>query len=52
MFFLSFARKFGDKYGKQLMDTATKTGADAEKLLLNKYFKKLQRLQEILLEIK
>ena len=23
--FLSFARKFGDKYGKKLMDTATKT---------------------------
>ena len=22
--FLSFARKFGDKYGKQLMKTATK----------------------------
>ena len=22
--FLSFARKFGDKYGKKLMDTATK----------------------------
>ena len=27
--FLSFARKFGDKYGKNLMDTATKTGIDA-----------------------
>ena len=26
--FLSFARKFGDKYGKKLMDTATKTGID------------------------
>ena len=25
---LSFARKFGDKYGKKLMDTATKTGTD------------------------
>ena len=24
--FLSFARKFGDKYGKKLMDTATKIG--------------------------
>ena len=23
---LSFARKFGDKYGKKLMDSATKTG--------------------------
>ena len=24
--FLSFARKFGDKYGKKLMDTTTKVG--------------------------
>ena len=29
--FLSFARKSGDKYGKKLMDTATKTGVDAAK---------------------
>ena len=29
--FLSFARKFGDKYTKNLMDTATKTGIDAAK---------------------
>ena len=29
--FLSFARKFEDKYGKKLMDTATKTGIDAAK---------------------
>ena len=29
--FLSFARKCGDKYGKKLMDTATKTGIDAAK---------------------
>ena len=29
--FLSFTRKFGDKYGKILMDTATKTGMDAAK---------------------
>ena len=29
--FLSFARKFGYKYGKKLMDTATKTGMDAAK---------------------
>ena len=26
--FLSFARKFGEKYGKELMDTAKKTGID------------------------
>ena len=30
--FLSFARKFCDKYGKKLMDTATKTGIDVAKL--------------------
>ena len=29
--FLSFGRKFGDKYSKKLMDTATKTGIDAAK---------------------
>ena len=29
--FLSFARKFGNKYDKKLMDTATKTGIDAGK---------------------
>ena len=28
---LSFARRLGDKYGKKLMDTATKTGIDAAK---------------------
>ena len=32
--FLSFTRKFGDKYGKKLIDTATKTGIDASKLRL------------------
>ena len=29
--FLSFARKFNNKYGKKLRDTATKTGIDAAK---------------------
>ena len=29
--FLSFARKFGDKYDKKLMDTARKSGIDAGK---------------------
>ena len=28
---MSFARKFGDKYGKKLMDTARKIGIDATK---------------------
>ena len=30
--FLSFAEKFGNKYGKKLMDTPTKTGIDAAKI--------------------
>ena len=34
--FLSFGRKFGDRYGKKLMDTVTKAKLDAIKLLLNK----------------
>ena len=29
--FLPCAKKFGNKYGKKLMDTATKTGVDAGK---------------------
>ena len=29
--FLSFAKKIGNKYGKKIMDTATKTGIDAAK---------------------
>ena len=28
---MSFSRRFGDKYGKKLMDIATKTGIDAAK---------------------
>ena len=39
--FLSFARKFGDKYGKKLMDTATRTGINAAKKLGDKYGKNL-----------
>ena len=45
--FLSFARKLGDKYGKKLMDTATKQEEMLQKLLPKEYFKKLQKLQEI-----
>ena len=29
---MSFARKFGDKYGKTLMDTTTKKGIDATRI--------------------
>ena len=38
--FLSFARKFGDKYSKTLMDTATKTGIDAAKTALERVVQK------------
>ena len=31
--FLSFARKFGETYGKKLMNTTTKTGINAVKKL-------------------
>ena len=31
MVFLSFAKNFGNKYGKKLMDAATKSGIDAAK---------------------
>ena len=39
--FLSFARKFGDKYSKKLMNTATKTETNAGKKIGNKYGKNL-----------
>ena len=38
--FLSFARKFGDKYDKKLMDTVAKTGIDAAKTASKKVIKK------------
>ena len=36
--FLWFARKFGDTYGRKLMDTATKTGIDAAKTATKRLF--------------
>ena len=39
--FLSFARKFGDKYGRKLMDTETKTGIDAAKTASKRVVQKL-----------
>ena len=56
--FLSFARKSGDKYGKKIMNTATKVGTSKYgkkiidttkkdlillKLLVKKLFKKVQK---------
>ena len=38
--FLSFARNLSNKYGKQLMDTATKAGLDALKTASEKVIHK------------
>ena len=38
--FLSFAKNAGNKYGKKLMDTATKTGIDAAKSTLKRIVQK------------
>ena len=35
--FLSFAKKYGDKYGKKLLDTATKTGVEAAKIASKRF---------------
>ena len=40
--FLSFARKFGDKGGKKLRNTAAKTGINAAKKFADKYGKNLK----------
>ena len=38
---MSFARKIGDKYGKKLIDTATKTGMNAAKAASKKVVEKI-----------
>ena len=38
--FLSFAKKFGNKYGKKLMYAATRTGIDAAKTFSKRIVKK------------
>ena len=50
--FLSFARKFGDKYGKQLMDTTTKIGIDAAKTVSKRVIQKTAEATEDLIENK
>ena len=45
--FLSFAKNFGNTYGKKLLDTATKTGMDAAKIASKRVVQKLQKLQVI-----
>ena len=46
---MSFARKFGDKYGKKLMDTATKTGIDAAKIASKRVVQKTAEATEDLI---
>ena len=48
--FLSFVRKFGDKYGKKLMDTASKRGIDAAKTASKKLAQKTAEATEDLIE--
>ena len=50
--FLSFARKFGDKYCKILMDTATKTGIDAAKAVSKRVVQKTAEATVDLIENK
>ena len=38
---MSFARKFDDKYGKTLIDTATETGIDAAKIASKRVVQKV-----------
>ena len=45
--FLSLARKFGDTYGKKLIDTATKTGMDAAKTASKRVVQKTAEATEI-----
>ena len=47
--FLSFARKFGGRYGKNLMDTATKTGIDTAKTTSQRVVQKTAEATEDLI---
>ena len=44
--FLSFAKNFGNKYSKKLMDTATKTGMDAAKIASKRVVQKTAEAAE------
>ena len=49
--FLSFARKFGDKYGKKLMDTAIRKKIDAGKTASKRVVQKTAEATGHLMEI-
>ena len=46
---MPFARKFGDNYGKKLIDTETKTGIDATKTATKKVVQKTAEATEDLI---
>ena len=46
---MSFAKKFGDKCDKKLMDTATKTGMDAAKIASKRVVQKTVEATEDLI---
>ena len=48
--FLSFARKFGDKHGKKLMDAATKIGIGAAKTASKRVIQKTAKATGDLIE--
>ena len=50
--FSSFAKKSGNKYGKKLMDTATKTGIDAAKTASKRVAQKTAEAAGALIENK
>ena len=50
--FLSFAIKFGNKYGKKLMDTATKAGIDSAKTTSKRVVQKTAEATGDLIQIK
>ena len=47
--FLSCVRKFGDKYGKKVMDNATKTGIDAAKTASKQVVQKFAEATRVLI---
>ena len=49
---MSFSRKFNNKYGKKLMDDATKTGIDAAKTASERVVQKTAEAAGILIGIK
>ena len=52
MVFCHLLKKLGNKYGKKLMDTATKTGTNAAKTASKRVFQKTYFRRRILKEMK